>query len=152
MSTKVPKLVIKNARIIFRNFSGEVSQYNKNGDRSFCVVLEDPDYAQELREAGWNVRIKAPKEDGDDTLMYLPVKVRYTNFPPRIYTVVGRRKTLLDERAVSSLDYADIDDIDLVIRPYNWEVKGEHGVSAYVDEMYVSVTPSAFGDKYEFED
>ena len=35
------KLVIDNARLIFKNFSGKGDNYNREGDRNFAVIIDD---------------------------------------------------------------------------------------------------------------
>ena len=44
----VPNIVIENAHIIFRNFRGEESKYNRAGSKNFCVIIEDPEQAEKL--------------------------------------------------------------------------------------------------------
>lgn len=149
---KVRNFSIENCRIIFRNFSGKQSDFNPAGRRNFSVVL-DKETADSLKEDGWNVKTRSPKNPDDETLYSLPVAVSYDNFPPKIFIISGNIKTELDESSVSAIDYAEIENVDLVIRPYHWETNGKTGIKAYVKSMYVTVVKDEFQDKYsEFEE
>ena len=141
-------LVIENARIIFRNFAGEEKKYNEAGERNFCVVIDDRDYAEQLREAGWNVRILKPRDPDDEPLMYIPVDVSYRRRPPMVTMFTGKAKTQLNEDTISCLDYAEIKEVDVVLRPYNWEARGETGVKAYLKSMYVTIVEDELAAKY----
>ena len=140
-------IVIENARIGFRNFSGEAGKFNPAGKRNFCVFLER-DLADVLKEDGWNVRELQPKDEGDEPRGYLQVAVSYDNIPPKIVLVTKKRKTTLDESNINILDWAEISNVDLIIRPYNWSVSGKAGVKAYVKSMYVSIVEDEFESKY----
>lgn len=151
---KMKNLMLEGAHIVFKNFSGEEKQYNRKGDRNFGLVIEDPDYAQELVTDGWNVKVWAPKTEeypnGDPNLAfyYIPVAVTYDNFPPQIYLITGSKKKLLNVETVGSIDGAFITNVDVSVRPYVWEVNGKSGVKAYVKQMYVTIASSEFDDKY----
>lgn len=143
-------LEFENARIIFRNFAGEESKFNKAGDRNFCVVIDNPDNARELEDQGWNVKMSPAREDGGNDLYYLPVKVNFAGFaPPRIKMIMSGKAINITEENAALLDGADIDFVDLVVRPYNWEVNGNEGVSAYCRELYVNCVTSRLYDKYK---
>ena len=131
-------LQIDDARIIYRNFSGVGSKFNREGDRNFAIYIGDEDVANELRDRGWNVKIKPPREDGDDPFMFLPVKIKFNDRGPSVYLVTGNKKTPLNENTVSCLDDIDILSVDLDIRPYDWDVNGKTGRTAYLQSIWVT--------------
>lgn len=129
-------LQVNDARIIYRNFRGEGGKFNREGDRNFAMIIPNQELADELIARGWNVKIKEPREEGD-LFMYLPVKVKFNDRGPQVYLVTGDRTNRLEEDVVSMLDDIDIRSVDLDIRPYDWEVNGKTGRTAYLQCMEV---------------
>ena len=146
-------LKIEDARIIFRNFAGVETRYNRAGNRNFCVIVDDADIAQQLVSDGWNVKTLAPRDEDEEPRYYIPAAVSYKNIPPKIYLICGRSKVLLDEDTVGELDTADIVNVDVILRPYCWDLgNGKSGVKAYVKTMYVTIEKDEFADKYAEEE
>lgn len=141
-------LQIDDARIIHRNFAGVGSKFNREGDRNFSLVIEDQDIADKLIEEGWNVKIKEPREEGDVPFMFLPVKVKFNDRGPSVYLKSGPANCVrLDEDTIDCLDNVDILSVDLDIRPYDWEVNGKVGRTAYLQSIYVTQEVDRFAER-----
>lgn len=157
-------VVIENARIIFRNFAGKESEYNREGDRNFGVILPD-EIAQQMLADGWNVkRLKPSEEEQEQGLehgpWWLQVKVGYRGGPPKIVTITSRGKTAITEDTVETLDWVEIAQsdgtngpvgeplVDLIIRPYNYDIQGRKGISAYLKTMFLTVNEDPLEAKY----
>lgn len=142
-------VMMEGVRIIFRNFAGKEGQYNREGDRNFAVLLDET-IANTMAEDGWNIKwLKPREEDEDDTRQaYLPVSVNFKGRPPRIVLITSRGRTNLDEDTVESLDWVDILNVDLIIRPYEWTVNGKSGIKAYLQSIYVTIEEDPLEIKY----
>lgn len=153
-------LQIDEARIIWPNFEGAPSKYNRAGDRNFALVIPNQEIADillnDVNEYGksWNVHIREPREDGEDPLRYLPVKVKFNGRGPKIYLRSGRNRRLLNEDNVDLIDRIDIDHVDLDIRPYDGDGDGLNGPfrSAYLAAMEVFQIVDRFEERYAEEE
>lgn len=158
---------IHNANIFhgrFRNFAGRPTAFDRIEEgksvyqRTFCVEVKenDPDYEygdgplyiQDLINDGWNVKTLNPKEEGDEPVFYIQVKVQFGRIPPKIRQRSSNGEVDLDEETVDSLDWADITDAKLIIRPYNY-APGK--VSAYLKTLFVTISDKTYKDD-DFDD
>lgn len=148
--TFAPKgiLQIDDARIIYRNFSGIGSKYNREGERNFAVVIPDQEIADALINEGWNVKIKPPREEDDSPFMFLPVKIKFNDRGPNAYLMTGKRMNRLDEESIRCLDDVDILSVDMDIRPYDWEINGKVGRTAYLQSIKVTQEVDRFAEQY----
>lgn len=141
------QVLIEDAQLLFRNFGGAETPKNRKGDRNFCVILDD-ETAANLMEDGWNVKRLKAKEEGDEPPYFLQVKVKYEVRPPRIVMLTSSGSTNLNAETVETLDYAEIAKCDVLINPYDWDVNGATGTTAYLKSMYVTIEEDALERKY----
>jgi hypothetical protein len=140
-------VVMEGMRIIFRNFAGKEGQYNREGDRNFAVLLDD-EVAEAMLSDGWNVKRLKVREEGDTPQAYLSVSVNFKGRPPRIVMITSRGRTNLGEDEIELLDWADMRNVDMIIRPYEWAVNGKTGIKAYLQSIYVTIEEDALELKY----
>ena len=148
---------IDDARIIYRNFAGAPSKFNREGDRNFAVVIDDQDIAEALTEKGWNVKIKPPRDEDDDPFIYLQVKVKFNDRGPNVYLHTGANRNKLDEETIGCLDVIDIVSVDMDIRPYDWVIQEgtpneKSGRTAYLQSMRVVQEIDRFAERYAEEE
>lgn len=153
-------VVMEGMRLIFRNFKGEESEFNPPGHMNFGVILPE-DVAEAMARDGWNVkRLKPSEEEKEEGIEqgppWLSVKVRFDNRPPKILMITSRGPTQMTEETVSQLDFVDIatdengnPKVDLIVNPFPWKnQRGESGISAYLQSMYVTIEEDPLTLKY----
>lgn len=142
---------IEGAKLIFKNFQGKRTDFNDEGNRNFGVLLDD-ELAETLKEDGWRVRYRPPREDDPDQheQAWLPVKIKFGLYPPIVVLINSKGKKKLDEETIDQLDWSIIKNCDIIIRPYNYPaIKGRPaGVSAYLKALYVTISEDEFAMKY----
>ena len=144
----IPNIVIEDATIIYKNFSGEPDQFTREGDRNFSVILDDDTQIEALIRDGWNVKQKPSREEGDRPLTFIKVAVSYNGRPPKVVMVANDAKVPLNEENVAVLDNATISSADIAITPYQYMVGQKTGVKAYLKTLYAVVEPDEFEHKY----
>jgi hypothetical protein len=150
-------VMVEGGRMVFRNFTGRAGKFNQEGERGFAIVIPE-ELGQRLLEDGWNVKWFKPREDeeeGDPTECYLPVVIKYRDRkgepvrPPRIVMITSRGRTNLDEHSVETLDWVNVLNVDLIVRPYPWgPINGKYGITAYLQSLYVTIQEDPLEMKY----
>ena len=144
---QIQNLTLEGVRIVFRNFSGAEGKYNRKGARNFCILLPT-DLAEDMAKVGWNVRWLEPRNEEEEPQAYIEAAVNFGGRPPRVVMITSRGKTKLGEDEVGILDWADITNVDVILRPYQWDVNGKTGGKAYVQSLFVTIQEDELEMKY----
>ena len=167
-------LQIDDARITYKNFTGAASKFNREGERDFTLIITDGTItdrngrtydatADEIAEAlmndtnrygaGWNVKIKPPRMEGERPFMSLKVKVRFTEWGPNCYLISRGNKVRLEEDTVHRLDKVAIGGCNLDIRPYDDVISGRPFRSAQLQgiEVYQRIQDRFAEEEYPME-
>lgn len=159
------EIKLEGIQLIWRNFAGEKKLYNENGKRKFAIPL-DEDVALKLYNAGWNVKDNVNKvndltHSAEEVLYHLEVNVKIDGkVMPRLFVVAKKWsereqgaisvRTLLDEENVplAILDFAPVEYADVILRPFNYDINGKKGVSAYLKTLFAFLRQDDLEAKY----
>ncbi len=154
------RIIVRNAVIMYKNFSGRKTEYNQEGNRNFCLCLTT-EAADRLAEEGLNVKERIREgETPEDSLKYIAIKVNMNSeYPPTIATygtkLDGTKyKNVLTSETLGSLDLASFERVDLTFRLFYTVVANKPRTSAYLDDLRVVLKPSdLYGGRYaEYEE
>lgn len=119
-------VVIENAQFVFKNFEGKKRQYNSyDGDRNFGLLL-DKDLSDKLRHYGYDVRT----ESNQDFLRVVVCSHKNQLFIKRFTRDL--KEVLIDIEDYNLLDNFDLNNVTVVIMPYQWVVKEKTGIKAFL--------------------
>jgi hypothetical protein len=101
-----------------------------------------------MLEDGWNVKRLRPREEDEPGDLSIKVTVSYKGKPPRLVMITSRGRTALDEETAGMLDFAEFETVDVILNPYNWEVQGKSGTTAYLKTIFVVLREDELEKKY----
>jgi hypothetical protein len=141
-------IVIQDAKLLFPNFAGIATQYNKPGDRNSCVLIDD-DLANQLAAIGWNIRIGKSTDPDIVPGKFISFTVNMNaKFPPRLWLIRhGRRPELMAPEDFNILDFARYQSVSLKINQYIWNEKPQK-VSGFLEEGFFELMPDPLRDRY----
>lgn len=146
-NTNEANLIMRGAEITYLNFAGKEGMYNREGDRNFCVFL-DPSVVEAMQADGWNIKFTKVREEGDEPRPYIQVSVGFKFRPPKLCVVTSKGKTFLSEEECEVLDWVEMANVDLSIRPRPWSINGKEGIKAYLRSIYVTLLEDELDEVY----
>ena len=158
-------LEVNDAQIIrggsFCNFEGRGDKYNREGDRNFAIRIPNAEIAEALQNdvneygVGWNVKIRPPREEGEEPFMFLKVKIKYnreTGRGPSVFLETNGKMTRLNESTIGCLDHISIREVQMDIRSYDDVINGNPCRAAYLQSMRVVQDVDRFEAMYADQD
>lgn len=139
---------VEDAGLLYPNFAGRKDDFNAEGKRNFVLHIDEPT-ALAMKADGWNVKKQEAKEEGASDRYIMKVNVNFEGrFPPSIWIVTSRGKAQIPADLVFMLDAMDVSHIDVILNPYQYTVRGDSGVSAYLKTAYLTLQENELDEKY----
>jgi len=143
-------VLIDDAHIMFRNFSGNPDKFNAQGGKRYFHVLLNPEMAQALEAQGYNVKYLKARDEGDIPQAHLKVMVNIdSNQPPKLHIVTSKGRRQLEPSMLPMLDWADFGRVDLIWNKYerDWP-DGRKTVTAYLQTFFGIVKEDELEQRY----
>jgi hypothetical protein len=152
MAEERRRIMIENAHIFRRNFTGREGMYNQAGQRNFLVSLDEKT-AKEMAKDGWNVKFPEARDEEEDARdPYIQVNVGYKIRPPRIIMITSTGRVIMTEENVEALDWVDIAMADLIFTASEWSVNGKSGIKAWLKSLFITIEEDELERKYQIND
>ena len=137
--------IVQNTTLVYKNFSGAPTKYNREGGRPTFAIVLDPQQADKFREKGFNIKPFRPQDE--EELYSLEIKVNWNSrFPPNINVielvqgqVKGKPKP--KNRITSGvLDTFQIKKADVLFNGHEYDPVDHPGkCTAYLSTAYIHV-------------
>lgn len=150
---------IENTKFFSRNFSGDPTQDRFGDDRrKCCIIIPDPNQAQQLADMGVNVKKTKPHDDDDPDdfvpTFFIQCVLKYADkfgnplkYPPAVYLVNDDNiPTPLTEETVGILDRIRVKNVNVVLNASERDGK----TFLYIRTIYVEqdVEDDPFASRY----
>lgn len=143
------KLYIEDVELLYNNFSGREQTdpntgriVNNAGNRNISIVIPD-DMVDQMVDDGWNIKIRQPREEGDEVIHYMKVNISYRFSEPDVRLYIRGQEKFLHEDTIGNLDEAEIIGLDIGVSHPSQE-----GRNGYLTDMRVTIEPNPFDLKY----
>lgn len=138
-------IVLKNiiseniAHIEYPNFGGAPTKYNpRGGTRTFDLVFDNLELADKLAEEGWNIKFREYDSGTRRAKLNVKVALNVPKYPVNLLMLSSEGKNRITDKNIEILDQATFQDIDLIIRPREWnDDDGSVKIKAYLQTMFV---------------
>lgn len=143
-------ILIDDAHIMFRNFSGAPDKFNALGGKRYFHAVIPPQLVATLEEQGYNIKYLKPREEGDLPTAHLKISINTEGRqPPKVYVVNSKGRRQLTPEMFPMLDWADFGRIDLIWNRYTrqWP-DGRTTTTAYLQTFFGFVREDELEQRY----
>jgi len=155
---KIGNLILEKAKFFGRPNAAGVEDRFKDTRRKFTVLIPN-DIADQLREAGWNVKTLIPTAEElaefPDRGPISHLKVMIDNIDieegkgPEVYVMMGDNTEQLTNRTLAMIDRSRFEVMDMEIRAWEYDPEDEPGkYSARLVKFVGVMTPNRLDQKY----